>query len=194
MYERVFVSEYFKNPFLWWGLILWGLTTFHAALISNLALQNIVIHSLHVPILFTCLTIAVILAFVPIRKSLRKLYWKKETKKEAIVYLTLLALVLFVQVVYFLPDAALIFSKLQPQVITDKDVFEDAIDTKSLAEYIALPLLYAFALTLVKTKLKNEGYETDYRFSNNLKFVAYVAAVNIGMYFVFIAINSLQLL
>ena len=192
MLERIFVKEYFKNPFFWWGISILILTTFHANLIFNLTLQTIILHALYVPILFVCVTLGFFLTFYPIRLSLRKLLLKSETKKEALVYYALLCLVLIVQVMFFMSDTPVIFAKLQPQVITNREVFEEAIDLKMIMEYLAIPLLYAFANTIVKRKLLKEGYDINDKFRTNLKFGALLIPVNTAMYFLFILITSFQ--
>lgn len=165
-------------------------TAFSAALILNLTMQAIVIYQLYVQILFGSLAIAFILALYPIRKSLRKLCEKKETKKEATIFFVLIYLIFYAEVVYFLPDPPIIFSILDSRVITDKNAFDYAINTKTLIQFIALPILSAFIFTLIKNKLVKEGYEIHDRFRNNYKFAAYIVLVSTAMYFLFIVITS----
>ncbi|HXV67071.1 MAG TPA: hypothetical protein VD731_07605 [Nitrosopumilaceae archaeon] len=192
MFNEEFVKEYFKNPFLIWGLILLGFTSLDSALFANLALQAIVIHNLYVPILFGSLIIALSLSLYPIRRSLRKLVEKKETKKEAFMYLTAIFVIFYTEVVYFMIDPMLIFGELDPRVITDKNTWEYAINVKTLVQFIALPAFYAFFFNMIKTRLIKEGYEIHDKFRNNLKFVAAVILTNFGGYFLFIFITILK--
>lgn len=190
LFEEIFIKDYFRNPFFWWGITILFLTTFNADPNANFILQTIIFYTLYVPILFGCLTIAFFLVFYPIRKSLRKLYLKNG--KETIVYCVLLCCVLFIHVIYFLADPPFIFSKLYSQVITNKETFKEAIDLKTLIEYLGIPLLYAFSTTVVKRRLLKEDFEIKDKFTNNLKFGAYLILVNTAMYFLYTFIRSFQ--
>lgn len=192
MLEKIFIKEYFRNPFFWWSAFILVLITFHTNIFANLILQSIILYALHVPVLFVCLTIAFFLALYPIRKSLKKLSLKNETKNWMLLHYTLIVLMLIVHVTYFLSDPPVIFAVLQPQVVTNEIIFEDAIDLKMLFEYIAIPLLYAFVMTLVQNKLMKENLEIHDKFRNNLKFGACMIGVGTATYLLYVFITYLQ--
>jgi magnesium-transporting ATPase (P-type) len=191
LFERIFVKDYLKNPFLWWGLTLFFLTKIDAYPPVNLILQTIVIRALYVPVLFICLAIAFFLAFYPIRKGLKRLLLKKEIKK-FLTYYFLICLVLFVHVIYFFVGPYEIFSKLSPEFVTKKLEFEKSMDLTTLFETIAIPLLLAFTITNVKNGLLKEQCEIDDKFVKNLKFGGYVAVICALLYFLDIFITGLK--
>lgn len=182
MLERIFVKDYFRNPFFWWAVLILILTTFYAQHSVNQILQAIIIYSLYIPILFIFVTITVYLSFTPIRKGIAKLY--SEKKSAGIGYSALLCGAVFSHVVYFLIDPFFIFSKLSPEVVVLKDVFQYGIDLKTLFEYFGVPLIYAFSLTVTKTRLLNDGQEIDGPLVMNWKILLCLIAVNSILYFV----------
>lgn len=176
---------------MWWGLTLFFLTKIDAYPPVNLILQTIVIRALYVPVLFICLAIAFFLAFYPIRKGLKRLLLKKEIKK-FLTYYFLICLVLLVHVIYFFVGPYLIFSKLDSEFVTKKLEFEKSMDLTTLFETIAIPLLLAFTITIVKNGLLKEWYEIDDKFVKNLKFGGYVAVICALLYFLDIFITGLK--
>ena len=71
-------------------------------------------------------------------------------------------IVLVTHVLYFWSDPALILTKLQGQIVTDKIALEEIWDLKMWAEYIAMPLVYAMGITQTRKILyKNEQPKFD---------------------------------
>lgn len=153
-------------------------TTFSAFLIFNLTLQSVVINQLYIPILFASLSIAFIRAVYPIRRGLRSLSMKKETKYHAIMFLAMIGLIFVTEGVFFMSDPYVIFGSLSPEVIKDKDFWSYAINTKTLVSFVAMPFWQAFSFTIIKNRLVKEGYEINDTLRNNLKYVAFVIVVN----------------
>lgn len=190
-FQKEFQKDYFKNPFLWWGLTLFFLTKIDAYPPANLILQTIVIHSLYVPILFVCVGITFFLAFYPIRKSIKQLFLKKETKK-ALIYYSLISGAILVHVIYFFIGPYEIFGKLSPEFVINKFEFEKAMNFTTLLEIIAIPTLFASATAVVKYGLRKEQYAIDDKFMKNLKFGGFVAIICTVLYFLDILITGLK--
>jgi len=192
MLQDIFVKEYFKNPFLWWGVFMFIFTIFSASLILNHVMRDVVVYQWYAPFLFSSVAIVLSLSLYPIRRSLRKLFEKKETKLEATVFLAAVCILFFTEVVYFMSDPPLIFNTLSPGMIKDKNVLNYAVNVKTLAQFIALPLLSAFTFTNIKSKLVKEDLDIHDKFGNNLKFMAYTAIISLSMYLVSMFIFSLK--
>jgi hypothetical protein len=178
MFREIFVDEYLHSPFLWWGVSMLVFTTFSAFLIFNLVLQAVVINQWYVPILFVSLTFVFVRAVYPIRRGLRSLFTKKETKRYGVMFLAMIGLIYVTEGVFFMSDPYVIFGTLSPEVIKDKSFWEYAINTKTLISFIASPFWQAFSFTIIKTKLIKEGYEIHDTFRNNWKYVICVITVN----------------
>ena len=181
MFKETFVDSYLKSPFLWWGVFMFLFTTFSTALVFNLILQAIIIEKLFIPILFIALTIAFIFALYPIRRSLRKLSMKKETKYYGLMYLIMIGLIFVTEGIYFMSDSYVIFGNLSPEVIKDKEFWNYVINVKTLISFVALPFWSAFSFAQIKKKLVLEGYDIKDTLQNNHKFVSIIIIVNFVM-------------
>ena len=190
--ERIFVKEFFKNPFFYWSIILLVLTTFHSFGPINQVLQAIVIHSIYIPVLFACLILSLFLMVFPIRKSIKKLLNKKETQVEAIVNYSLIPLILIVHMYYFISDPLVIIAKLSSEVIIDKIQYKEATDLKLLFEYVGLPLFYAFGMTIIKNMIIKYKLPDNDLLKNNIKFGIIAIALGFVMYFLYVFVVSLQ--
>lgn len=190
MFQEEFLKDYLKNSFLWWGLVLFFLTKIDANPIANIILQTIVIHALYVPILFVCIAIAFFLAFYPIRKGLKRLSLKK--KKKFLAFYSLICLVILLHVVYFFIGPYEILGAIRPEFVIKKVEFENSMTLTTLLEILAIPLLYAFSITVVKSGLRQEQCEIDDKFSKNLKFGGIVAVISALLYVVDILITGLK--
>ncbi|HYL66078.1 MAG TPA: hypothetical protein VEU72_02885 [Nitrosopumilaceae archaeon] len=179
-FQDEFVKDYFKNPFLWWNFIIFIFTTFNTQPTFNTILQNIIINSYYVQVLFACLGIALFLMFYPIRRSLKKL-----NKKKYYVHASLLVGVLFVHVAFFMSDPPVILGKLWSEVIIKPDLFDQSVYTLILVGYLGVPFLYAFATTTVKKSLLEANLPIDDKPSKNLAFGGMTALVTVVMYFLY---------
>ncbi len=74
------------------------------------------------------------------------------------------------------------FSKLAPQVITNREIFKEAIDLKMLFEYLGIPLLYAFSLMIVKRALLRRFLGVKDRVRTNLRLGIFTTAIGIFAY------------
>jgi len=161
LFEEIYVKEFFKNPFFWWSAFILVLTSLHSFGPFSLILEMILLQKLYVPILYGCISLAIFLIVYPIRSRLRLLKNKREHQKEVIVY-SLIMGILVAHALYFSSDPSVILTKLQGQIVTDKVNLEEILDLKMWAEYIAMPLVYAIAITQTRKILfKNEPLVFD---------------------------------
>jgi len=180
MFQRIFVEDYFKNPFFWWGIFILSLITFHAHPISFSILKTIIFQQLYVPVQYGLFSLLFFISFYPIQISLTRLYYENNEKLESLLYFGLLGLMLIIHVVFIVPDAMIIFSKLQPQVITNQTVFKETVDLKTIFEFIGIPLLYAFSLSVVKRALSRRFLEINDKIRNNWKLG--ILTISIGIF------------
>ena len=190
MFQNIFLKEYFKSPFLIWGFAVLFFTTFDALVLSYQVMEFIFFNNLYIPILFGSMTIAIVFTTYPIRQGLRDLSRKKGHKIPAILHSLLLLLVPYADAVFFLSDPFVILGTFQPQAITDQKTFDDIVLTKTLIQFIALPLFSAYVLTNAKKALLKEDLGIHGKFRNNWKYVVYIVGVNVGMYGVFLFITN----
>jgi hypothetical protein len=190
MFQNIFLKEYFKSPFLIWGFAVLFFTTFDALVLSYQVMEFILFNNLYIPILFGSMTIAIVFTTYPIRQGLRDLSRKKGHKISAILHSLLLLFVPYADAVFFLSDPFVILGTFQPQAITDKKNFDDIVLTKTLIQFIAMPLFSAYVLTNAKKELLKEDLDIHGKFRNNWKYVAYILGVNTGMYGVFLFIAN----
>lgn len=191
MLGTIFRNEFFKNPFFYWSIALFVLTTFHSFGPFNQMLQAIVSHSIHIPVLFACLTLSLFLMVFPIRKNIKNLLSKKETQIEAIVNYSLIPLILIVHMYYFISDPLVIIAKLFPEVIADRIQYKEATDLKLLFEYVGLPLFYAFEMTIIKNMIIKYKLPDNDLLKNNIKFGIIAMALGVVMYFLYVFVVSL---
>lgn len=191
MFERIYVSEFFKNPFFWWSVSILFLTTFHSFEPFFRVLEVILLQKLYEPILFGCVSLAIFLILYPIRSELRVLLIQKNTQKEVIVAYSLIILVIVTHTVYFWSDPSMILTKIQPQIVVDGIKLKEALELKLLFEYIAMPLFYAIAMTQVKKMmLKHNKTKLD-SIRNNWKFGILIGMTGAGTYYLHVFLTEL---
>lgn len=182
--QQEFIKDYFKNSFLWWSVFVFIFTTFSAQPTFNLILQNVIIHSYYVQVLFACLGINLFLMFYPIRRSLKKL-----NNKKYYINASLLVGVLFVHVAFFMSDPPVILGKLWSEIIIKPALFDQSVDALILVGYIGMPFLYAFSTTTVKKALLAENLPIKDKITKNLAFGGVTAVVTIVMYFLYVFVT-----
>ncbi len=157
-------------------------TTFSSALISNEILQIMILNQLWIPIFFGSITLAFIIAMYPIRRGLMEFSKKKENKISAFIYAVLILLIFYTEVPYFLADPHIMFNTLFPVAIKNPEDYQNAIYLKTMAQFIALPLISAFNFSRLKNTLKKHDCITNDTLQNNKKFVFYMILMGIIMY------------
>lgn len=192
MFQEIFLKEYLKNPFLMWSAIVAGLTTFDSVFFANKVMQAIVIHQLHVPILFGSLTFVFIRSFYPIRKGLIE-FGRKESKITAIVFIASICVMFYTEVIFFMITPYEILAALYPGGVSNKATFDYNISAKNLIEFLALPLLTAFSFANIKSRLIKGKYPINESIGKNLKFVANVVIVNSLTYVLFLFLTGQKL-
>ena len=168
-----------------------GLTTFDSTFFASKVMQTIVIHQLHVPILFGSLTFVFIRSFYPIRKGLIE-FGRKESKITAIVFIGSICVMFYTEVIFFMITPYEILATLYPGGVSNKNTFDYNIHAKILIEFLALPLLTAFSFTNIKSRLSKGKYLVNDSIGKNLKFVVYVVIINSLTYGFFIVLTSLK--
>ena len=109
-----------------------------------------------------------------------------------LIYYFLICLVILVHVVYFFIGPYEILGKLDSEFVIKKLEFENDMNLTTLFETLAIPLLYAFSITVTKITLKKEECEIDDKFVKNLKFGGYVAVISAFLYITDIFISLRQ--
>lgn len=192
MFTSNFLKDYFRNPFLIWGLVIAVITTFDAALFSAQLMEFILLQNVYIPIMFISMSFVIIVSSYPLRGGLRKLARKegKGNKSFAISSAILLLLVPFLESVFFASDPFVILATAQPQIVTDRETYEYILLVKNFSQFIIIPFLGAFVYTNIKSKLDKENLEIHGKLKDNLRFVAEIIIINASMFGVYLIITN----
>ncbi len=192
MFNSNFLKEYFKNPFLIWGIVIALITTFDSALFSAQLMEFILLQNAYIPIMFISMTFVTIISSYPLRQGLRKLVRKegKDNKSFAVSSGILLLLVPFLESVFFASDPFMILATAQPQIVVDREAYENIVLVKNFSQFIIIPFLGAFVYTNIKSKLVKENLEIHGKFKDNLRFVVEIIIINSSMYGVYLFITN----
>ena len=190
MSSSTFVKDYFRNPFLIWGLVVAVITTFDSALLSARIMEFILLQNAYIPILFISVTFVIIISSYPLRQGLRELARKegKGNKTFAVFSVILLLLIPFLESVFFLSDPIVILATVQPQIVVDGETYEYNVLVKNFSQFLIIPFLGAFVYTNIKTKLLKENLEIHGKFKGNLRFNLEIVIINVSMYGIYLLV------
>lgn len=166
------------------------ITTWYSYELFFRIIETILLEQLYVPILYGCVGVSLYLMVYPIRSRLRILKLFRESKKEIVVY-GFLFIVIVTHTVYFSSDPAFMLTKIQSQIITDRDLLKEASDLKMWAEYLVLPFLYAILVAQSRTILYgNEQVELD-SIKGSWKIAIVITIIVAGTYILFRVVSPL---
>ena len=171
MIKDSIVSEYFKNPFFWWGFSVLVLTRFSSALIVSKIMEDIWIKQFYILVIFPSLFIAVVLMTYPIRRGFIEWAKKKENKLAGITFIIVIMMIVWLEAILSFIDVYEIMSVQIPQAVINKKQFDYAINVKDLFVFLAIPILSFLVFYNMKSELAKKGFQHDDKLRNNLKFV-----------------------